>query len=398
MANETNSSQVSVAGSAARLYKIIESTPVGICITDRGGFFEYVNPTYCRMYGYREDELIGNHFSMVVPEHDRAYLTQLHDEFMNQTAELRGEWSVQRADGKIMNVLADAAYIMDVDEEPKKVTFVVDITDRKLMEVELERTVSQLNQEIEERKQLERTKDEVEKMVRHDLRNPLNAMLISTQLLLSNELTDQQRKLVNMIQDSGQKLNYMISNSIDFIRMEEGKYHLVARQIRITDIVRTVMHETMPAREAGNVNVVLLENGKPMSGDSSLSLEGEKIHLENLFSNLLRNAVEASPDNGEVTWKILEHDDELEFRIHNDGVVPADIRCDFFKRFSTSGKRNGTGLGTYIAALITRAHGGEIHFTSTEEDGTTLYVTLPKQQPQDFTDEDIIFRSAPQPL
>ena len=236
MAHGTNSSKTS-AGSAGRLQKIIESTPVGICITDRFGIFEYVNPTYCRLYGYSEDELIGRHFTIVVPEANREYLSQLHDRFMQGAFELRGEWSVMRKSGEIINVLADAAFIEDDDGSAKKATFIIDITERRSMEIELERTVSQLNQEIEERKQLERTKDEVEKMVRHDLRNPLNALLIATQLLMSDDISEKQRNLVNMIQDSGQKLNYMISNSIDFIRMEEGKYQMTPRLVLVTHLV-----------------------------------------------------------------------------------------------------------------------------------------------------------------
>lgn len=382
MAHGTSSSKTSV-GTAGILHKIIESTPVGICITDSSGVFEYVNPTYCRLYGYSCDELIGRHFTMVVPEVNREYLSQLHDQFMQGAIELRGEWSVVRKTGEVINVLADAAYIEDDDGSAKKATFVIDITERHSMEIELEQTVSRLNQEIEERKQLEHTKDEVEKIVRHDLRNPLNAILIATQLLMSDEISEKQRDLVNMIQDSGQKLNYMISNSIDFIRMEEGQYHLVPRPVLVTHMVRTVMQETLPARERANVEVVLLINGAPMTGDDQTWIAGERIHLENLFSNLIRNAVEASPENSTVSWELRTHADNLEFLIHNEGAIPDDIRGDFFQRYSTSGKRGGTGLGTYIASLITKAHGGEIGFESSAESGTTLKVRLPRRQPSE---------------
>lgn len=379
MADQSNSSSIYTEPDANRLYKIIDSTPLGICITSADGRFDYVNPTYCRLYGYSREELLGNHFSMVVPEEFREQLNQLHDSFMLRESELRGEWTVRRKDGSLMSILADAAYVEDVDG-PKKVTFIIDISERKTMELELERTVERLNREIEERSQLERTKDEVEKMVRHDLRNPLNAMLIATQLLLSDELTDKQKDLVNMIQDSGQKLHYMISSSIDLIRMEEGKYVLSPRCIRITDLVRIVMQETTPAREAHAVRVELLYNSEPMMGSLDLCLEGEKIHLENLFSNLLRNAAEASPEGATVIWEVNESGDNYLFRIHNDGVIPEDVRCSFFQRFSTSGKRNGTGLGTHIAKLITEAHRGRIWFESSESSGTSLFVELPKSQ------------------
>ena len=143
------------------------------------------------------------------------------------------------------------------------------------------------------------------------------------------------------------------------------------------------MQETLPARERANVEVVLLINGAPMTGDDQTWIAGERIHLENLFSNLIRNAVEASPENSTVSWELRTHADNLEFLIHNEGAIPDDIRGDFFQRYSTSGKRGGTGLGTYIASLITKAHGGEIGFESSAESGTTLKVRLPRRQPSE---------------
>jgi len=63
--------------------------------------------------------------------------------------------------------------------------------------------------------------------------------------------------------------------------------------------------------------------------------------------------------------------------IHNQGAVPESIRDRFFERYVTYGKQYGTGLGTYSAMLIARAHGGNISFTTSREEGTHLLVTLP---------------------
>jgi len=113
------------------LIDVVEKAPVGICITNRDYVFEYVNPAYCRIYGYQYDELIGKPFTVVVPEEHRPYLMELHDRFMDQEYELEGEWEVVRKDGKRLSILANAAYVVDERMKPKKITFVLDRTEEK---------------------------------------------------------------------------------------------------------------------------------------------------------------------------------------------------------------------------------------------------------------------------
>ncbi|MDH5682818.1 MAG: ATP-binding protein, partial [Spirochaetota bacterium] len=120
-------------------------------------------------------------------------------------------------------------------------------------------------------------------------------------------------------------------------------------------------------------------NGEPIDNNLGYSIQGEGIHLGNLFGNLIKNAIEASPDKSKITINInSNHKDYHEITIHNLGVVPEIIRESFFERYSTSGKEKGTGIGTYSARLIARTHGGDITFTSSEDEGTLLLVSLPK--------------------
>lgn len=120
--------------------RVIQAAPIGICVTDAQGRFERVNPAYCEFYGYREEELIGQPFTTVVPEANRPILQDLHDRFIagEDDEELAQEWEVQGKDGRPRNILARAARIIEADGAVKKVTFVVDITERKAMERRLE--------------------------------------------------------------------------------------------------------------------------------------------------------------------------------------------------------------------------------------------------------------------
>jgi len=366
--------------SEARLRGIIESTPVGICITDENGYYEYVNPTYCRLYGYTPDELIGNHFTIVVPEEYQEQLIHLHSEFMGKRYELRGEWQVKRKDGSPLAIIADAAYIVDVDGRPKKVTFVLDISERKRAEELLHETVGQLNDEIHQREELEKVKVQVERMIRHDLRNPLNGIIAAAEILMVDELNDEQRELCMIIRESGRKLDSMLSSSMDLIKMEEGTYVLRPQPVNLIAVLQEVRREVEPLAGNTGVEVDFWIDGDLVQWNAQLPMEGERLYLADALANLIRNAIEASSDGDTVDIRVSVGD-EYRIEIHNSGVVPEDIRHVFFDRYATSGKKNGTGLGTYVAALITRVHNGRIDFTTSEEDGTRVVLHLPRKQP-----------------
>lgn len=369
-----------------RLWHILGATPIGICITDRHGYFEYVNPVYCRLYGYRPEALLGNHFTLVVPEESQKQLSDLHDAFIaagGGSGELRGEWNVRCSDGTPLVILADAAFIEDTDGEPKKVTFVVDITERKRMERELQDTISELHSEMHERRRLEATKQEVERMMRHDLRNPLNGMLTAAELLLRDDLTEGQRELVLAIRDSGRRLDTMISSSMDYVRMEEGSYELDPQLLNMLDLFRAVESQLASILSGSSVTLAYDIDGAEVDWNGSLPLYGEVIYLEELFANLVRNAVEASCAGDAVSISIRTTATDARegtylVRIHNSKPVPADVRDRFFERYATSGKKGGNGLGTYIANLVAAAHNGRIWFDTDDEHGTDVYVELPQ--------------------
>lgn len=126
------------------LRTIVQATPVGICVTDEHGTFEEVNAAYERFYGYSAAELVGRHFTTVVPAEHRAELAALHDAFIADGTEVRGEWDVLRRDGSRGRILAEACRVRGADGRFHKVTFVVDITERSRIAAELARANERL--------------------------------------------------------------------------------------------------------------------------------------------------------------------------------------------------------------------------------------------------------------
>jgi PAS domain S-box-containing protein len=128
-----------------RFTTVVEDTLTAICITNKQGLYEYVNKGYCKIYGYEREELIGQHFGIVVPEQYKADLNRLHDDFFEKKVEIGGEWTVLNKAGKMFSIIANAAYILGVDGTPKKVTFIMDITGR----ITAEKTLAKYAKEIE---------------------------------------------------------------------------------------------------------------------------------------------------------------------------------------------------------------------------------------------------------
>jgi len=231
--------------------------------------------------------------------------------------------------------------------------------------------------DITQEKRLEIMRSEVERIVRHDMKSPLIGIAGLGRHLLKEDLSEKQRNFVVTIYQSGIKLLRMLNNTMSLLRIEQGTYALKAEQVNLAEVFCSLHDELLPSAENKGVGLEYYLNGAAMTRDDSVETSGERILLESLFANLLHNALEASPTGASVQVVIKRRKDSCLVDIHNQGVIPASIRDRFFDRYVTHGKQYGTGLGTYSAMLIARAHGGDITFTTSEEEGTHLFVTLP---------------------
>jgi two-component system, chemotaxis family, CheB/CheR fusion protein len=116
------------------LHSIFDASSTGICITDENGLFMDMNSEYCRIYGYSREELIGQPFTMVVPDEFKGMLIKLHEDFISGKKELDAEWMVQRKDGRRIDIFASAKLLTYEDGSRFKVTTIHDITESKKYE------------------------------------------------------------------------------------------------------------------------------------------------------------------------------------------------------------------------------------------------------------------------
>ncbi len=83
-------------------------TQLAFCITDSNGYFVEVNDAYTQFYGFSREELLGNHFTIVVPEAYRDYAADVHNRFIAGEVEMPAEWEVQRRNGERVRIMAEA--------------------------------------------------------------------------------------------------------------------------------------------------------------------------------------------------------------------------------------------------------------------------------------------------
>ncbi|MBF0155190.1 sensor histidine kinase [Candidatus Magnetaquicoccus inordinatus] len=223
----------------------------------------------------------------------------------------------------------------------------------------------------------EKLKQDVELITRHDMKSPLNGVIGFADLLLSTTLSAEQEKHVKTIRKSGVTVLHMINLSLGLYRMEQGIYQLDVVEIDLLPIIQSVRNDAT-ALIAGNR--LILETriqGKPVVASNSFFIRGEEVLCYSMLANLIKNALEASPEGGVVTIDMEGQEDRGVVRIRNQGAVPKEIRGSFFEKYATSGKSSGTGLGTYSAKLIVETMGGTIQMNSSDDGWTEVTIVVP---------------------
>ncbi len=234
--------------------------------------------------------------------------------------------------------------------------------------------------DITERKNLEKLREDVDRLTRHDLKSPLNGILIFPQLILkADNLTTEQREMLGLIMDAGYQILKMINLSLDLYKMEIGNYRIRPRPLDLIPLLRKILTEFQNLIVTKMLSAHLRIEGQLVTGNESFVVMAEEMLSYSMLANLVKNAIEASPQGELILIDLSVAPKAHTVAITNQGVVPKEIRDTFFQKYITAGKKGGTGLGTYSSRLITETHGGAIHMETSDQTGTTtLTVSLPK--------------------
>jgi len=237
------------------------------------------------------------------------------------------------------------------------------------------RRLEEQNQELMEAARL---REDVEHITRHDLKTPLNPVIGYPRLIMRNKhLTDKEKEYLESIRAAGHQMLMMINSSLDLVKIERGIYPFQPDLVDILDVIRRIAVEIHLLAQDRGVTLEVFLNGHPVYDEDRFFVLGENLLCYSMLANLIKNAMESSFEGERVTVS-FDGSDAAVIRIHNNGVVPENIRDRFFEKYVTSGKgMQSTGLGTYSAKLMAETQHGVISMTSSEQEGTTITIRLP---------------------
>ena len=381
------------------LYKnIVERSPDGIITLDLGGMVTSCNIAAATQVGFSKNELIDKTYTEIglfenkdIPRYQAMFTSTLQDEAVEPL-----EINLIRKDGSSffaeirINPLKENGRTIGVQAITR------DITGQKQAEKELKKSKRKIELQNIKLKKLDELKSSFLNVASHELRTPVTPIKGYLQMLLNEKIgsiTEEQKKILKIIQRNTNRLDHLIQDILDISRLESDTMRFIPEKTDVKTMVEETVETMQSSADVKNIKINLeLKDDIP-----ELTIDKERI--KQVIINLLNNAIKFSPDNSSINVKARREKDDILFEIQDFGRgVPEDKQIKIFETFyqvDSKGDRKfgGVGLGLSISKGIIQAHSGDIWVESTLDTGSTFRFTLPLEPVGDiekkFRDLDI---------
>jgi PAS domain S-box-containing protein len=318
-----------------------------------------------RIIGYTAKEILGAQLSRFYPPEDvLAGKTALELREARETGRFEEEgWRIRKDGSKFWaNVVLTP--IRDANGDLRGFAKVVrDLTERRKADDERIRLV--------QAQEAVRLRDEFLSIAAHELRTPLTALLLQLQAL---EKSGANRAASAPALRSARRLAGLVEMLLDVSRIATGRLELSKQSVDLVQLAREAIDRY--ADEAKRVGSEMV-----LEGDASMQGSWDALRLEQVFANLLGNALKYAAGSS-VTIRVSGRDGEARFEVadRGPGIGAEDVARIFgrFERAAPSRHYGGLGLGLYIARQVVEAHGGTIGVHETPGGGATFSVVLPR--------------------
>lgn len=343
----------------------IEAVASGIVITDPQGHVQWINPAFSKITGYTLPEIAGQNLSVLKSGHQAP---EFYAELW-QTI-LQGQvWT-----GEIVNRRKDGGlYIQGQTISPVRDPLTGEVTH-----------FIGVSQDITARKDLEQMRDDLMRSLVHDLRNPLNSILLTLDVfkILPEpvDLPEAVRLMLEIGRESALRMTTMVNAILDISKLESGQMPVQPESIILAEVVALAFSQQTAL--ASRSEILLLDGVSydlpPVWADSGL--------LNRILQNLLDNALKFTPNGGQVEVSASYDPErrEVQMAVQDNGPgIPENLLPRMFEKYvSQDSNRRGTGLGLAFCRLAVEAQGGRIRVESSPQSGTTFYFTLPTAPPE----------------
>jgi two-component system NtrC family sensor kinase len=339
-----------VAEEHSRLEATLVETADSVVLTDPSGRIFLMNKAAGKAFGIDTDEVVGQHASEVFSNQPLVELLTTEGPGLPTSLE------ITTPTDRVLH--ASLTEIPDVG----RVAVMQDITALK---------------------QIDRMRSQLLGTAAHDLKNPLNAIRLGADLLNEADLSDQQRRALNMMQRATDSMTNLITGLLETIRVETTT-NLIFEPCLIDDIIQRAMEDLRPLADDKKHTMEYRPSKEP------LVTMGDPGRLGSVISNLLSNAVKFTDPGGRIRVETKRSNDEIIISVSDNGPgiledeIPRVFEHLFRGRAAVRDPNNpvdGTGLGLALAKTVVEQHGGRIWVTSKENQGSTFFVSLPREQP-----------------
>jgi len=342
-----------------QLQFLIENSPLAVVEWDAEFRVRRWSPQAERMFGWSAQEVLGRRFTdwRFIPQEDLSSIVR--------TLELLRTNEAPQLIHRSRNYKKDGATIecewYDSALRDKAGNIV---------------SLLSLVQDITERRETERLKDELVSTVSHELRTPLTSLRGFTELMLKRDFPPaKQQEFLSIIHNESIRLTNLINDFLDIQRMESGRqiYHFEA--IALPEFVRETL-ALFTAEGAAHQFRVALPSSLPL-------VRADRDCLRQVLTNLLSNAIKFSPKGGVITVGATQQASGVTVLVADQGIgIPKDALPKLFSKFFRVDNQEtrsigGTGLGLALVKKIIEAHEGQVWVTSEEGVGSTFFFTLP---------------------
>ncbi len=232
-------------------------------------------------------------------------------------------------------------------------------------------------------KEIDRMKTEFVAVASHQLRTPLTAIKLFTDMMLRGEtgkINKEQKEYLENVNESTERMVRLVNDLLNVTRIESGRLRVEPQEIEIKNLLKNIIAEAKP--------LALNRQQKIIFKDNSVSIP--KVSLDQnlvrqVFHNLIINAIRYSPKRTGKISVVLSKDDKKTFTVavHDNGIgIPKEAQKRIFEKFYRADNAiksitEGTGLGLYVSKMIIESSGGKIWFESAKGKGTSFYVRMP---------------------
>jgi signal transduction histidine kinase len=250
--------------------------------------------------------------------------------------------------------------------------------------LKLKAATDALEESLRKQRELQKMRDDLMKMIVHDLKTPLTSVLATMEMLLDGDfgsLVQDQRKAVGDAEAKAEDLLALINDVLEVSRIEEAELTLDLQPIAPAALLTEIEHEwEVRFQQEGTQATVEVADDAPV-------FEADRELLKRVLNNLVQNAVTHSAQAVKIEFKARKDAEGVLFTVADNGPgIPPQYHEVIFRKFErvkTQGvpRTRSSGLGLAFCKLVVDAHGGRIWVQSAEGQGSSFHFTLPLKPP-----------------